>query len=109
MLDLCDGLDDVRAAVAGYAPETVAARTGVGAGVIRELACEVAEAPTAVVYGRVGVSTQEFGGLCCWLINVLNLLSGNFDRAGGASMMPTLKGSLRRADSSGHAQPVPPG
>ena len=84
VLDLCDGLDSVRAAAEPYPPEAVEARTGVPADVIRTLARELASAPTAVVYGRVGVSTQEFGGLCCWLINVINLLTGNFDRAGGA-------------------------
>src|SRR5262249_17595458 len=40
--------------------------------------------PTAVCYGRVGVSTQEFGSLCCWLVNALNIVSGNLDRPGGA-------------------------
>jgi anaerobic selenocysteine-containing dehydrogenase len=84
VLDLCDGLEQVKAAAAGFPPEMAAARTGVPADTIRTLARELAEAPTAVAYGRVGVSTQEFGGLCCWLINVLNLLTGNFDRAGGA-------------------------
>ncbi len=105
VLDLCDGLEEVRAAAAGFAPETVAERTGVAAGTIRELARELADAPTAVVYGRVGVSTQEFGGLCCWLINVLNLLTGNFDRAGGA-MFPRpavdLVGLAARLDQRGH-------
>ena len=32
----------------------------------------------------MGVSVQQYGGLCQWLINVLNVVSGNFDRAGGA-------------------------
>src|ERR1051325_5416012 len=39
---------------------------------------------SAVCYGRIGVSTQEFGGLCQWLINVLNTVTGNLDRPGGA-------------------------
>src|SRR5687767_846826 len=41
-------------------------------------------APSAVCYGRLGVSVQEFGGLCQWLINALNLVTGNLDRPGGA-------------------------
>jgi anaerobic selenocysteine-containing dehydrogenase len=45
---------------------------------------EFATAESAACYGRVGVSTQEFGGLCHWLINVLNIVTGNFDRPGGA-------------------------
>ena len=83
-LDLSDGLPQVLEAVAPYTPEVAAARTGVAADAIRALARDFAAAPSAVAYGRVGVSTQEFGGLCCWLINVINIVTGNFDRAGGA-------------------------
>ena len=32
----------------------------------------------------MGVSTQGFGSLCHWLINAINILTGNFDEAGGA-------------------------
>src|SRR5205807_8569775 len=35
-------------------------------------------------YGRIGTCTQEFGTLASWLIDVLNLLTGNLDREGGA-------------------------
>ena len=51
---------------------------------IRRLAREFAAAESAVCYGRIGVSTQEFGGVCQWLINVLNIVTGNLDRPGGA-------------------------
>ncbi len=84
LLPVTDGLQTVAATVRSFPPEAVAERTGIEAQAIRELARDFAAAPTAVAYGRVGVSTQEFGGLCCWLINVLNLVTGNLDRAGGA-------------------------
>ena len=45
-------------------------------------------APTAAVYGRIGTCTQEFGTLASWLVDIVNLLSGNLDRVGGA-MFPT--------------------
>ena len=51
---------------------------------IRELAREMAAAKSAVCYSRMGASTQSFGGLCQWLNNVLNILTGNFDSRGGA-------------------------
>ena len=51
---------------------------------IRALARDFAARPSAVAYGRVGVSTQEFGGLAAWLVNVLNVVTGNLDRPGGA-------------------------
>jgi len=32
----------------------------------------------------VGVSTQEFGTICHWAVSLLNILTGNLDRVGGA-------------------------
>ncbi len=79
-----DGLDAVRRLVRPFAAEEVAAATGIAASEIRRLAREFCAAPSAVCYGRMGASVQEFGSLCQWLINVLNLVTGNLDRAGGA-------------------------
>lgn len=70
--------------VAEFPPEKVAAITGIASDQIRQLAREFAAAESAVCYGRIGVSTQEFGGVCQWLINVLNVVTGNLDRPGGA-------------------------
>ncbi|HYW70578.1 MAG TPA: molybdopterin-dependent oxidoreductase [Pyrinomonadaceae bacterium] len=81
---LTDGVETIEKIVAGYAPEQIAAGTGIEAAQIRQLARDFAAADSAVCYGRVGVSMQEFGGLCQWLINLLNLLTGNFDAPGGA-------------------------
>jgi anaerobic selenocysteine-containing dehydrogenase len=78
-----DGIADVRAIATRYAPERVVAATGIEAGTIRRLAREFAAAPTAVAYGRVGVSTQEFGALALWLITVLNVVTGRLDEPGG--------------------------
>jgi len=79
-----DGVETVRALVTEFPPEKVAAITGIDAAQIRLLAREFAAAESAVCYGRIGVSTQEFGGVCQWLINVLNTVTGNLDRPGGA-------------------------
>jgi anaerobic selenocysteine-containing dehydrogenase len=62
----------------------VAAQTGVPAETITRLATDFARAPSAVCYGRVGTSTQLFGTLCQWLVNALNIVTGNLDREGGA-------------------------
>jgi anaerobic selenocysteine-containing dehydrogenase len=82
--DLIDGVDEVRALAADFAPETVAGHCGVPATAIRELAREIAAAPSAAVYGRIGTSTVEFGTLGSWLVDVVNILTGNLDRPGGA-------------------------
>ena len=43
-----------------------------------------AAAPTAAVYARIGTTTQEFGTLASWLVDVINAITGNLDRPGGA-------------------------
>ncbi|GAB3944445.1 molybdopterin oxidoreductase family protein [Kribbella albertanoniae] len=82
-----DGLAAVEAAVEEWTPERAATLTGIDADVIRRIASEYATAGRAAVYGRVGVSTQQFGALCQWAIQVLNIITGNLDRPGG-TMFP---------------------
>jgi anaerobic selenocysteine-containing dehydrogenase len=77
-------IETVRHLVADFSPERVAPITGIDSDQIHALAREFASAESAVCYGRIGVSTQEFGGVCQWLINVLNIVTGNLDRPGGA-------------------------
>ncbi len=79
-----DGLDELRRLVQPFTPERVAAATGMEAEVMRGIARDFCDAPTAVAYGRVGVSMQEFGGLACWLISALNVVTGRLDARGGA-------------------------
>lgn len=79
-----NGLDELPAALAPYTPEAVAPVCGIDAAAIRALATDLAAAPTAAVYGRIGTCTQEFGTLASWLVDVVNLLTGNLDREGGA-------------------------
>lgn len=78
------GLEAIKEIAADYPPEKIASIVGIEAEVIKNLALEMADAPTAICYSRMGASTQTFGGLCQWLTNVLNILNGNYDRAGGA-------------------------
>ena len=77
------GLDDLPEALAPFTPEVVAEACGIDAETIRRMARELAAAPTAAVYGRIGTTTQEFGTLTSWLVDVLNVLTGNLDREGG--------------------------
>ncbi|RAY14859.1 molybdopterin oxidoreductase family protein [Actinomadura craniellae] len=79
-----NGLDDLRALALHFPPERVAEITGIDAGTIRGLARDLAAAERAAVYGRIGTCTQAFGTLNSWLVDVLNVLTGNLDRPGGA-------------------------
>ena len=78
------GLDTVRELAQDFPPEVTAAVTGVSAAVVHRLAEQLSAAQSAVCYGRVGTSTQLFGALCAWLINLINVVTGNFDSPGGA-------------------------
>ncbi len=91
-----DGAARIEALVAAFPPERVAERTGIGAGVVRELARAFASAEAAVCYGRIGVSTQAFGAVCQWLINVINVVTGNLDRPGGAMFTTPAVDVVRR-------------
>ncbi|MBL0954924.1 MAG: molybdopterin-dependent oxidoreductase [Leptospira sp.] len=67
-----------------FHPSVVSKITGIPMDTIEKIALEFVNASSAVCYGRVGVSTQEFGALCQWLINVINIVTGNLDKEGGA-------------------------
>jgi anaerobic selenocysteine-containing dehydrogenase len=79
-----EGVSELENLVSDYSPEAVAAITGISAPQIEQLAAGFMAAKSAVCYGRVGVSTQTFGTVSQWLINALNVLTGNCDNEGGA-------------------------
>jgi anaerobic selenocysteine-containing dehydrogenase len=83
LADHVTGVEQVRAAAVDFPPEAVAEHCGVSAQEIRTLAREIAGAPSAAVYGRMGTSTVEFGTITSWLVDVVNILTGNLDRPGG--------------------------
>jgi anaerobic selenocysteine-containing dehydrogenase len=79
-----NGVERIEELAAGFAPEAVEGVTGIAAADTRRVARELAAADHAAVYGRIGTCTQEFGTLASWLVDVLNTLTGNLDRPGGA-------------------------
>jgi anaerobic selenocysteine-containing dehydrogenase len=78
------GLEVLEAAVKGFTAEHMAPRCGIAVDEIRQLARTLASTERAVVYGRIGTCTQAYGTLTSWLIDVLNVLTGHMDVAGGA-------------------------
>jgi len=101
---LVSGLDDVRRVASDFSPETVERATGISAATTRAVARDLAAAPTAVVYGRIGTTTTEFGTTASWLVDVVNVLTGNLDRVGGAMFTkPVLGGPTTRGKSGSGA------
>ena len=86
--DWVNGLDVIESLAADFSPEAVAPVCGIDAPIIRRIARELAAAPAAAVYGRIGTCTQEFGTIASWLVDVVNVLTGNLDTPGGM-MFPT--------------------
>lgn len=81
---LSNGLEELAEHLAPFSPEAVAPACGIEAEQIRRMARELAGAERAAVYGRIGTTTQEYGTLASWLVDVLNVITGNLDREGGA-------------------------
>ncbi len=90
------GVAQVRAAALEFPPETVAEHCGVSAQEIRDLARDIAAGPRSAVYGRIGTSTVRFGTLASWLVDVVNVLTGNLDRPGGAMFTSSPIGAAPR-------------
>ncbi len=82
--DYVTGLEVLKETVAEFSPEKVENPTGMKADTIRQIVHDFTKAKSAVAYGRIGLSTQAFGGACQWLLNAFNVVTGNMDRVGGA-------------------------
>ncbi|WP_037141861.1 molybdopterin-dependent oxidoreductase [Rhodococcoides fascians] len=101
--DYVDGVSEIASLVRDFAPEAVAPVVGMAAEAITDLATRFAGAESAVAYGRMGVSTQKFGTVCQWAIQVLNILTGNLDRVGGALLTdPAIDLVERKIVGRGH-------
>ncbi|MCF6347091.1 MAG: molybdopterin-dependent oxidoreductase [Flavobacteriaceae bacterium] len=115
--DHINGWKTIKEITKQYPPKKVAEITGINIKDIQQLAHQFATSKTAVCYGRMGLSTQEFGGLCQWLVNVLNCITGNLDVEGGAlftlpaidivgmSKMTGKTGSFNKRQSNVHKLP----
>jgi len=87
-------VEKLAALCSDFTPEAVAETCGLDADTIRRIAREFAAAPSAAVYGRIGTCNQEFGTLASWLVEVLNVLTGNLDRPGGSMFANPIAWSL---------------
>jgi anaerobic selenocysteine-containing dehydrogenase len=106
LAELCDGLKEVERLARDFTPEAAAAVTGIEADAIRHIARELAGAERAAVYGRIGTTTQEFGTLASWLVDVLNVLTGNLDREGGVMFPRAAAGARNTQGEPGRGRGV---
>lgn len=101
-----NGLDEVRTLVRDFPPEDVAEACGIEAADIRRMARELAAAERGAVYARIGTCTQEFGTHASWLVDVLNALTGNLDREGGAMFTRAAAGQRNSTGAGGGGRGV---
>ncbi len=100
LTELANGADRIEILARPFTPEAVAGVCGIEASEIRRIARELAAAERAAVYARIGTTTQRFGTLASWLVDVLNYLTGNLDREGGA-MWPLAAVGQRNSSGTG--------
>jgi anaerobic selenocysteine-containing dehydrogenase len=81
------GFERVDALLGRCTPERTAAASGIEPGVVRRLAHELAAAPRAVAYTRIGTCNNRHGTLATWAGDVVNVLAGRLGAEGGA-MLP---------------------
>ncbi len=79
-----DGWEEAARAVERFTPDRVERITGVAATTVARVASALIEADRAVVYGRIGTHTTRFGAVASYLVDILNVATGNLDRPGGA-------------------------
>lgn len=100
---LVKGLSTLREIVDEFTIEQAAALTGIEVASIQAIARQYLNTKRAVIYGRMGLSTQTHGGLCQWLINLINLISGHLDTEGGAMFtkpaIPVVRGKPGRINA----------
>jgi len=104
LADFTDGLEDVRNAVLSLTPDWASAITGVAASDIERIATDMATARAGICYGRMGVSTQAYGTLCQWAIQVINVITGNLDKPGGSLFTKPAMDQVTNSSRGGFAR-----
>jgi anaerobic selenocysteine-containing dehydrogenase len=117
LASMIKGLDQLEPLFKDIDLDQVSTITGVKREVIEQVAQDLQSYEPALCYGRMGVSTQAYGAICQWLINLINILTGNFDKKGsvlftnpavdvvGFATRVGSRGSFRRRRSRVHQLP----
>ena len=96
-----NGLEQVQEIAREFPPASVSQACGIDSAEIQRMARELAGARRAAVYGRIGTCTQEFGTLASWLVDVLNVVTGNLDSPGGAMFTKPAAGATNTRGTPG--------
>lgn len=97
---LIQDIEKIEQLAQGFSPEAVAPLTGLSADNIRQLARDTANTERAAFYGRMGISTQQYGSLCNWAIQIINILAGNLDSVGGTLLTHPAMGMVKPGEAA---------
>lgn len=86
--ETADNLDGLIEFISEFTPEAVANVVGIPAADITQLADDFATADRAAVYMSTGANMGRQGTLTYWLMQMLSLVTGNFDQPGGNVYAP---------------------
>ncbi|MFX0098556.1 MAG: molybdopterin-dependent oxidoreductase [Candidatus Hodarchaeota archaeon] len=78
------GYSELEPLVDYFTPDLAASRTKIPKDVIIDIAREFASADRAVIYGRLGTCLTSHSTINAWAIEVLNIITGHFDKKGCA-------------------------
>ena len=92
------GYEKLKDIAVAFTPEKVEKITGVSVDILKRITKDYVLQDRALLYGRMGMSTQEHGGLCQWLTSVINILTNHFDREGGTMFPKPAVDVKRRKD-----------
>ena len=71
---------------------------------IRAIAAELGSGQPAIVYGRMGVSVTRYGTLNHYLIQLLNISTGNVDREGGVMFPDSIIDPVERSGTGSYGR-----
>ncbi|MBX2800798.1 MAG: molybdopterin-dependent oxidoreductase [Myxococcales bacterium] len=98
---VAEGVDAFLAAAEPWPAERAASITGIEADRIRKLALDLLHAEGGALYMSTGVNMGPFGSLAYWLLQGLNLITGQLDRRGGLLVPPGAYPALSLARAVG--------
>ena len=102
--DMLAGWPELWARLESFDMAALSAHCGVDQAVIDELAHELGSGKPAALYGRMGVSVVRFGTLNQYLIQMINVATGNVDREGGTMFPAALFDPVERSGTGSYGR-----
>jgi len=104
LMPMLKGWDEAWAMVNQFNLESLSDYCGIRVDNIRGIAAELGSGQPAIVYGRMGVSVVRYGTLNHYLIQLLNISTGNVDREGGVMFPDSIIDPVERSGTGSYGR-----